>query len=287
VNPLETDTDRYLRAERIAPRPNTDVALMRGLAHALYTEGLYDKAFLDAYTAGFDRSADYLVGQTDGQPKSPEWAVEITEVPADTLRRLARRMAKSRTALGTPPGKIEIYSEKIASFHHDDVPPHPAWVPPAERLGSPLAARYPLHLLSPHPKDRLHSQLDETPLRRTYEVGAREPIWLHPEDAVARGIASDDIVRVFNDRGQVLAGALVTNRIRPGVVVLPEGGWYDPAEPGTSGTVDKHGLVNVLTLDKGLSKLAQGNIANTVLVQVERYAGELPSVTASAPPGGG
>ena len=137
--------------------------------------------------------------------------------------------------LGTPSGKIEIYSATIASFKYDDCPPHPTWIPPSEWLGSPLAAQFPLHLLNPHPPDRLHSQLDETRLRNNYEVGAREPIWLNPADASARGIANGDIVRVFNDRGQTLAGAVVTTRTRRGVVAMHEGGWYDPLNPGQPG----------------------------------------------------
>ena len=92
------------------------------------------------------------------------------------------------------------------------------------------------------------------------------------------------MVRVFNDRGQLLAGAIVTNRIRPGVLMLEEGAWYDPDKPGEPGALCKHGNINVLTLDKGTSKLAQANIANTVLANIERYEGTPPPVTAFIPP---
>jgi biotin/methionine sulfoxide reductase len=60
----------------------------------------------------------------------------------------------------TPSGRIEIFSETIDSFGYDDCPGHPAWLEPAEWLGSPLAARFPLHLLSNQPKTRPHSQYD-------------------------------------------------------------------------------------------------------------------------------
>lgn len=173
--------------------------------------------------------------------------------------------------LKTPSGKIEIYSKTVAGFGYDDCPAHPTWIEPQEWLGSAPAGLYPLHLLSPHPKFRVHSQLGATTIRSLYEVAAREPIWLNPDDAAARGVADGDIVRVFNDRGQTLAGAVVTDRIRPGVVLMCEGGWYDPEHPGEIGTLDRHGDVNVLTLDKGSSKLAQACAANTALVEVEQF----------------
>jgi trimethylamine-N-oxide reductase (cytochrome c) len=198
----------------------------------------------------------------------------------------AFRADPDNAPLSTPSGKIEIYSVKIASFKYDDVPPHPAWVPPAEWLGSPLVSRYPLHVISPHPKDRLHSQLNETLLRRDYEVAQREPIWLNPADASARGILNGDIVRVFNDRGQTLAGAIVTARTRRSVVVLREGSWYDPLQPGQLGSLDRHGNVNMVTTDEPSSRLADGNPSNTALVEVEKYVGTPPAVTAFTPPPG-
>ena len=189
-----------------------------------------------------------------------------------------------KNPLGTPSGKIEIYSPTIAGFNYDDCPPHPTWLEPTEWLGGAQAEEYPLHIVSPHPQYRLHSQLNNTVLRHAYEIGGREPIWINTEDARARGIPQGVVVRVYNDRGSVLAGALVTSRIRRGVVMLQEGAWYDPDRPGEPDAMCKHGLINVLTIDKGTSKLAQGNIANTTLVQVERYKEPLPAITAFTPP---
>ncbi len=545
VNPLNEDTDIFLGTERIAIRPNTDTALMLGLAHVLYTEKLHDQAYLDKYTVGFDAFAKYLTGESDGQAKTPEWAAAITEVPADAIRTLARRMAAGPTALmggfslqraehgeqpvwamitlsamlgqfgkpgggaqinfppglgvptgsapsvsglpgianpvsdfvpinmwvdqllnpggtidydgqkityndikmvmwaggnplhhahdmnrvikawqhpetivvndfnwtatakyadivlpatttmernditssshyilamkkiseplfeakddfqiytelaaklgleeqytegksemdwlrqlyetaqkagaargldvpdfdnfwdreylafdepaassqvvaysdfvadpamsplGTPSGKIEISSEQIASFNYDDCPGMPTWLEPSEWLGGELAKTYPLHVITRHTKYRLHSQLDNTFIHDWYEVQQREPMWIHPDEAAARGIADGDVVRVFNARGEMLAGAVVTDKIRPGVIMISEGGWYDPAEPGKVGTLDKHGNVNMVTTDKGDSKLSQGNPSNTALAQVEKYTDALPYVTAFTPP---
>jgi biotin/methionine sulfoxide reductase len=107
---------------------------------------------------------------------------------------------------------------------------------------------------------------------------------MHPDDAARRGLAAGDVARVCNDRGACLAGVRVDAGVRRGVVVLPTGAWYDPLEPGKIGTLDKHGNPNVLTLDKGSSKLTQGCSAQTALVEVEKFTGELPPVTAFDPP---
>jgi trimethylamine-N-oxide reductase (cytochrome c) len=187
--------------------------------------------------------------------------------------------------LGTPSGKIEIYSKNVEKLGYEDCPPHPTWMEPAEWLGSEKAEKHPLHLLSPHPTHRLHSQFNQSPLRKKYEIAGREPVWISKPDAKARSIQHGDVVRVFNDRGQVLAGAFVTDRLRPGVVRLCEGAWYDPMEPGEPGTLCKYGDVNVLTLDRASSKLSQATIANTALVEIEKYEDTPPAVTAFEPPG--
>ena len=555
IDPRRTDTTEYLGAEWVPIRPNTDVAMMLAIAHTLYTEKLYDKAFLDKYTVGFDKFLPYLLGKSDGVEKTPEWAAKITEIDAETIRKIARQMAKGRTmimsgwaiqrqdhgeqapwmivtlasmlgqvglpgggfgfsyhyasggapqadapslpgisagknpvktvipqahavsdlllnpgkvldfngekikyphirlvywaggnpmshqmdrnrqilawrrpetiivneiywtstakfadivlpatstferndidvsseytnryivamkqvmeplyearsdfdifagiakklgveakftegkdemgwikhfyavaqkqakfkklpmpdfetfwkegvvefpvpkeaeswvrygdfrkdpmnnALGTPSGKIEIYSNTIAKFKYDDCLPHPAWFEPAEWLGDrKLAKHYPLHLVSSHPKYRLHSQLDNTWLRDVYEVNGREPMWINPKDAERYGIKEGDVVEVHNKRGRLLAGAVLTDRIREGVILIHEGAWYDPEKPGHRESLCKHGNVNLVTLDKGTSKLAQGNVANTVLVAVKPYRGIPPRVTAFTPPRGG
>jgi biotin/methionine sulfoxide reductase len=115
-------------------------------------------------------------------------------------------------------------------------------------------------------------------------VHGREPILIHPDDAATRGIADGAVVRVFNDRGACLAGARLTTAIRRGVVALATGAWYDPIHPGEPGSLDRHGNPNVLTRDKGTSKLAQGSTAQTSLVQVELLHGEAPPVAAFTPP---
>ena len=128
-------------------------------------------------------------------------------------------------------------------------------------------------------------QLDPAAGSRALKIAGREPCWIHPGDAAARCIADGDVVRLFNDRGACLAGALVTDSVRPGVVVLQTGSWFDPADPGVPGSLEKHGNPNVLTADRGTSSLAQGTSAMSALVQVERVRPQdVPPVSAFAPP---
>ncbi len=546
IDPKKTKTAKYLGAEWIAPRPQSDVAMMLGVAHTLYTEGLHDQDFLDEYTVGFDKFLPYLTGESDGQPKDADWAAEIAEVDAETIRTLARKMAEKRTflmggwalqrtengeqtywmlvtlasmlgeiglpgggfsvgyhynstsapratggglpglsggeppadmppripcariadmlmnpgaeldfngkkmtypdirmilwaggnpfshhqdrnklieawrkpevvviqepwwtttarfadivlpattpferddieicgdysrqfiipmhklvepqgearndydiaadladrlgygarfnrkeqlaeiesfynacvdqaakvgeemppfaefwesggfhefpvaekagnwvrhadfredpdieSLGTPSGRIEIFSSKVESFGYEGIAGHAQWIAPTEWLGSDASGAM-LHMISPHPEYRIHSQMNSADLREKYAVQGREPIEISAADASKRGIADGDVVRVFNDRGQALAGAVVTEDLLPGVVRLCEGAWYDPDKPGEIGALDKYGSPNTLTRDVPSSRIGQATTAHTALVQVEKFEGDLPDIT--------
>ena len=116
------------------------------------------------------------------------------------------------------------------------------------------------------------------------KIQGREPVWIHPDDADARGIENGDVVKIFNERGAILAGAVITEGLLPGVIQLSTGAWYDPQEPGRIGALDKHGNPNVLTPDKGTSSLGQGPSAHSALVEMERYEEELPEITVFQPP---
>jgi len=545
VSPLKSDVLDEVGGDWLALRPNTDVALMLGMAHTLHTEGLSDQAFLDRYTEGFEHFVPYLLGQTDGIPKTPEWAAEICELPADTIRDLARRMAKNRTmismswsltrqdhgeqpfwmaitlaamlgqiglpgggfgfgysamnfvggnftilpgasfpqgqnaiegfipvaritdllmrpgetfdfdggryeypdtklvywaggnpfhhhqdinlllkawqrpetiianewcwntlakhadivlpcttplerqdiamtprdpyvvsmakltepygqarddyeifagiahAMGlgeaftegrsqedwqrwiydqtieraanagieipsyetllekrwfkldapaaqmimlsdfrdnpeknpltTPSGKIEIYSKTVADFEYEDCPGHPVWREPYEWLGN-ADARWPLHLISNQPKSKLHSQMDHGSVSRADKIQGREPLHINPLDATERDLKDGDIVRLFNSRGSCLGGVVIDPSARKGVVQMSTGAWYDPEDPSTPDSLCKHGNPNVLTRDKGTSKLGQGPSAHSCMIEVERYEAPPPPVTAHEPP---
>ncbi len=118
---------------------------------------------------------------------------------------------------------------------YTDCAGHPKWYEPKEWVKSEVAARYPLSLNTSHPTQRLHSQLDNTPLRDKFAIADREAIMIHPADAKARGIAQGDLVRAFNERGQILVGALLSEDVRQGVVRICEGAWHDLGQAGRSG----------------------------------------------------
>ena len=220
--------------------------------------------------------AGYLELPVEG----PEHAPEHARVPF-----AAFRDDPQGHPLGTPSGRVEIFSETIAGFGYDDCRGHPSWMEPAEWLGSKAAKRYPLHLISPQPRTRLHGQLDCGRTSRESKVRGREAMLINPLDAISRGIEDGDLVRLFNDRGACLAAARLSADVRPGVVALPTGAWFDPQDDGGSETpLERHGNPNALTRDKGTSRLAQGASANSALVEVARFDMEPPAVLAHEPP---
>ena len=192
-----------------------------------------------------------------------------------------------KRSLRTPSGKLELHSDLIASFGYDDCSGHPTWMEPDEWLGSPDVARYPLHLIANNPKTRLHSQLDIGAGSQASKIQGREPMRMHPDDAQARGIEDGDVVRVFNDLGSLLAGVLISEQVRPQVIQLSTGAWFDPAEMLDGKPFCRHGNPNVLTRDVGTSKLGQGCTGQHALVQVEKWTGEIPAIQAYDPPGQG
>lgn len=222
--------------------------------------------------------------------------LELPTLPPSPL--LGRWRADPAThRLPTPSGRIELASPTVAALRLPDCPGVPTWFAPQEWAS---ADRYPLHLIANQPRTRLHSQLDHGATSQASKVAGREPIRLHPADAAARGIAAGDVVRVFNDRGHLLAGAVLDDGLRAGVVQLATGAWYDPADPPpvpldgapldplSKGALDVHGNPNVLTSDRRTSAMAQATTGQLALVEVERYDedrwGPAPDVRAFEPP---
>jgi anaerobic selenocysteine-containing dehydrogenase len=182
--------------------------------------------------------------------------------------------------LTTPSGKIEFCSQNLAKYFPDDKerPPVPHWIEKSEshdeRLSSQRAKKYPLLIVSNHPRWRVHAQGDDISWTReapTCKVmgpdGYKyEPLWINPADAAARGIISGDVVKVFNERGAVLGGAYVTERLRRGVVYMDHGSRYDPIVPGE---LDRGGAINTITPHHITSKNVTGMAVSGFLVEVE------------------
>ena len=251
----------------------------------------------DAYACGRDEMG-WLRHMYDGAreialqrgysppPFDEFWEVGSYEFPApeqDETFLGAFRADPAVNRLGTESGKIEICSERIKKYDYDDCPSHATWLEPAEWLGAPQADRYPLHLLSHQPTARLHSQLDMSSVSKASKVQGREPLRISRRDADARGLVEGDLIRVFNDRGAFISAAKIVDGLLPGVVQIATGAWYDPADPGQIGSLEKHGNPNVVTDDRGTSRLAQAPVAQTVLVEIEKCI-LAPDVTAFAQP---
>lgn len=171
--------------------------------------------------------------------------------------------------LETPSGKIEIYSAALADIaakwqleKEDIIDPLPVYAAGFENYDDPLASRYPLQLTGFHFKGRVHSTYGNVDVLK---AACRQEMWINPMDAAQRGITNGDMIRIFNDRGEVQIAAKVTPRMMPGVVALGEGAWYTP----DSKRIDRAGSINVLTSQRP-SPLAKGNPSHTNLVQVAK-----------------
>ena len=183
--------------------------------------------------------------------------------------------------LTTPTGKLEYVSTEIEQYMPDDTerPPVAKWVEkgPAhdERLSSGRASRYPILCMSNHGRWRMHAQMDDVTWSRevgTMKIRAKdgyqyEPCWLHPSDASKRGISHGDIVKVFNERGTVLCGAYVTERIIPQSCSIDHGARLDPIIPGI---LDRGGAINTITPAALTSTNSTGMAVSGFLVEIEK-----------------
>ncbi len=156
----------------------------------------------------------------------------------------------------TKSGRVELYS---AAAEKDGYDPLPDYYPPAEsRDGDPeLASRYPINLLSPAAHHFLNSTFSNIDSLRKSE---REPrIWLSPKDCEERSIEDGMSVRVWNDRGEVILAAVVSDRVKPGVAWSPSLWWHRDSPHGAN--------VNVLTSQR-VTDMGGGSTFHTNLIQV-------------------
>jgi molybdopterin guanine dinucleotide-containing S/N-oxide reductase-like protein len=190
-----------------------------------------------------------------------------------------------KNPLPTPTGKLEFYSERLAQHFPDDKerPPIPKWIEKSathdERLSSEKTSMFPLLLMSNHGRWRVHAQADDISWTREAPtckvIGADgykyEPLWMNPKDAEKRGIKDGDIVKIFNERGIVLCGAIVWERMMPGVVYVDHGARHDPIVPGK---VDRGGAINTIAPLGITSRNCVGEATSGYLVDVQKLRGE-------------
>ncbi len=134
--------------------------------------------------------------------------------------------------------------------------------------------KYRLLMSSPHSLYRVHSFLDNQPWLQGDCY--RHAVWMNVSDAKARGIVDDDLVRVYNDIGEMIIPAYVTSRAVPGTVYIFHGGWYVPGErksPLMPEGIDMRGAPNLLTHNEDLPETIVGFLPCKGLVQVEKWEG--------------
>jgi len=158
------------------------------------------------------------------------------------------------SGLDTPSGKIEFVSSGISEHDPENAerPPLAKWTTHPELPDSPKAEIYPLTVMSNHPRFRFHVQGDDIDwIREISKIRGPdgylyEPCWIHPSDAKARGLRDGDIVKVLNERGAVLVGAKVTQRIIPGALSIDHGAKMDLATLNNE-LVDRGGCINLIS----------------------------------------
>lgn len=286
IDPRYTDTAAGREDEWLPIRPGTDAALVAGIAWVLINENLVDQPFLDKYCVGYfteGRSQHewikYLHAKTkERNPEMPDYEEMKTtgifkkKCPEEHYVAFrAFREDPQTNPLKTPSGKIEIYSERLATIadtwelkKDEIIHPLPAYTPGFDGWDDPLRKTYPLQLTGFHYKARTHSSYGNIDV---LQQACPQEVWINPIDAQARGIRHGDTVRVFNTNGEMLIAAKVTPRILPGVTAIGQGAWLKADMFGDR--VDHGGSINILTSHRP-SPLAKGNPSHSNLVQIEK-----------------
>ncbi len=230
----------------------------------------------------FKKKGYFLVPLPEDYKPTPalRWFYEGRKCDTPDFNNPKRGTAKGKE-LATYSGKIEFVSQSLKQQFPDDEerPPMPRYIPSWEGHTSELAKKYPLQLISPHPRFSIHTHFDHTPwiwdiphqrmLKDGYYYLTTR---IHPMDAEARGISNGDIIKLYNDRAEVLGIAYITERVRPGVIHAYEASAkYDPIEPGKPGSIDRAGCVNLLASNRMISKNAYGFAPNSCLVEVSKW----------------
>ena len=268
--------DTHLIAMRAADSPYGSARDEYDIFSALASRLGYAEAFTQGRTTG--QWLRHLYERWRAEPKKPFdefWAEGEMEAPGRRDDTVLFAEFRDGRPLDTPSGKIELFSSTVAAFGYEECPGYPAFTEARVRS-------YEITLICNQPASRLHSQLDMGGFSQAAKRSGREPVRLHPADARARGIADGDVVRLHNEHGSVLAGAVLSEDCAPGVAQLSTGAWWDSSAPSVATCV--HGNPNALTRDIGTSRLAQGCTGQVTWVEITRYEGPLPRVRAYDPP---
>lgn len=205
---------------------------------------------------------DYRSGAMPGFEEFKREGIYIFEDAPKVIAFEAQR--KGEKPFATPSGKVEIYSPTLEDMQDVRIPAVPGYVEVKEGPGK--SQKYPLQLIGWHTKGRAHSVgFNNEKLRARYP----QTLWMNPVDGASRGLKSEDLVEVWNDRGRMLAPVMLTEEIIPGVVAIAEGAWHEADKEGR----DIAGSMNVLTSQEP-TPLAKGNPQHTNLVEVKKIERE-------------
>ena len=287
IEPLWESKSDYQIFVLLAERLGLKGEFTEGKSEIDWAKAFFDISDLPKYITweAFDKKGYFIVPIPEDYKATPSlrWFYEgracDTPDPANP-----KRNTEKGDELGTFSGKIEFVSESLKQYFPDDEerPVSPRYIPSWEGHRSELAKKYPLAMVSPHPRFSFHTHYDkhtdwlnEIPVHRVWKDDY--PWWparIHPTDAEPRGIRHGDIVKLYNDRGAALCIAKVTERVRPGIIhSYASSALYDPLEPGKAGSVDRGGCVNLLTSPRMLSKNAPGMTPNSCLIDIEKWEG--------------
>ncbi|MEM1837866.1 MAG: molybdopterin-dependent oxidoreductase [Candidatus Bathyarchaeia archaeon] len=185
-------------------------------------------------------------------PSWEEWVEIKRKYGYDVYDSFMTKFWKGLASLETPSGKIEFVSQLVLKHAPDDPerPPVAKWIEHENLPTSPKREKYPFILMSNHPRYRFHSQGDEIIwLRELYKVRGPdgymyEAAWINPVDAERLGVKTGDVVMIYNEVGAVLCGALVTHKIKPGVISVDHGARVDMIS--VEDRIDRGGAINLI-----------------------------------------
>jgi molybdopterin guanine dinucleotide-containing S/N-oxide reductase-like protein len=285
IEPLWESKSDYRIFTELANRLGIGQDFTEGNTEEDWVEKIYDVSDMPKFLsfADFKKKGYFIVPQPRHYKSTPglRWFYDGRDCDTPDHFNPKRNTAKGKE-LGTYSGKIEFVSESLKAHLPDDDerPVMPRFIPSWEGHTSELAKKYPLQLITPHPRYSFHTHHDsnvtwlgEIRGHRVLKDGIYwRPARLNPADASARGIKDGDIIKLFNDRAAVLCIADVTERMRPGVAHCYYGsGKYDPIEPGNPDSPDRGGCVALLTPSRMLSKNAPGMAPNSCLIEIEKW----------------
>jgi molybdopterin guanine dinucleotide-containing S/N-oxide reductase-like protein len=285
IDPLYESKSDYWIFTQLAKKMGIEAEYTEGNTEEDWVKKMFFSSELSKLISfdDFKKKGYYVVGVPENYQAKPaiRWFYEGR--PCDTPDTNNPRLNTDKShLLGTFSGKVEFVSESIKKFTPDDNerPPLARYIPSWEGYNSEMVKKYPLQLISPHPRMTFHTHHDahspwlaETPANRIFKDGYPwHVVRLNPIDAGARNINDGDIVKLYNDRASVLGIAQVTERMRPGVVHSYEGSSkYDLVERGNPASPDKGGCVSTLTSSRMISKNVPGMAPNSCLIDICKW----------------